>query len=405
MILALVLLAVSLVLLGVTYGAPEAGMARLGVAATLAMVFAAYLTPVVGEAARRFGILDRPDGRLKTHTGPVPYLGGLALGLAFCLSLALVFRFDQRVTGLLLAGAVALLLGLVDDLGRLSWRVKLAGQGLAVLVLLKNGVVSDIAALSPPVNLALSALWLLTLINAFNLIDIADGLAPGVALFASAAFVVVAIFDGSALLAIFAATLFGALAGFLPFNFTPARIYLGDAGSMFLGITLGGISLSGSYTAASAWGLLAPVLILAVPLFDTAFVMAVRLARGDNPCLGSPDHFAVRLRRAGWRAGPIALLACAATVATSAAAITLLVAPPSVARGVVLIAAAGFGLAALALLRVPRPGARAERAVEPQPVESQPVESAWTVVGIDDGMFDGDLPSTPSSTRRGGVRA
>ena len=400
MILALVLLAVSLALLGATYGAPEAGMARLAVSATLAMVFAAYLTPVLGEAARRFGILDRPDGRLKTHTEPVPYLGGLAVGLAFCLSLALVFRFDQRVTGLLLAGAVALLLGLVDDLGRLSWRVKLAGQMLAVLVLLKSGVVSDITALSPAANLALSAVWLLTLINAFNLIDIADGLAPGVALFAAAGFVVVAVFDGAALLAIFAATLFGALAGFLPFNFPPARIYLGDAGSMFLGITLGGVSLAGSYTASSPYGLLAPVLILAVPLFDTVFVMAVRLARGTNPCLGSPDHFAVRLRRAGLSAPRIALIACAATVLTSAAGIALLAAPAPYARLIVVGAFGVLLVAALALLRLPGP-----RPAVATDVEVQSVESAWAVVGIDDGMFDTELPATPTPTRRGGARA
>jgi UDP-GlcNAc:undecaprenyl-phosphate GlcNAc-1-phosphate transferase len=123
-----------------------------------------------------------------------------------------------------------------------------------------------------------------------------------------------AIFSGAPLLAILAATLFGALAGFAPFNFAPARIYLGDAGSMFLGLTLGGISMAGSYTAVSHWGLAAPVLILAVPLFDTVYVMTLRLAHGRNPFLGSPDHLAVRLRHRGWSAQAIALTA---TVATS----------------------------------------------------------------------------------------
>ncbi len=231
------------------------------------------------------------------------------------------------MTGILLAGATALLLGLVDDLGSLSWRAKFAGQALAVLVLLKSGVVMSIAALPPWANIALSAIWLLGLTNALNLIDISDGLAPGVALFASAAFVVMALFTGAPLLAILAATLFGALAGFAPWNFAPARIYLGDAGSMFLGLTLGGISLAGSYTGMSAWGLMVPVLILAVPLFDTGYVMVLRMARGRNPFLGSPDHLAVRLRRRGWSAPAIAVAGIVATSLCSGAGMALLFLP------------------------------------------------------------------------------
>ncbi len=349
---AIILLGGSLAALAATYGTPSAGLARLGVGAGLAMLLAAIFTPVVAAAAARFGIVDRPDGRLKTHGAPVPYLGGLALGLAFFISLSLLFRYDQRMTGILLAGAVALLLGLVDDLGSLSWRAKFAGQGLAVLVLLKSGIMMDVAALPGWANVTLSALWLLALTNALNLIDISDGLAPGVALFASGAFVVAAIYDGAALLAILAAILFGALAGFAPFNFAPARIYLGDSGSMFLGLTLGGISLAGAYTGASPWGLLTPLLILAVPLFDTAYVMTLRLARGRNPFLGSPDHLAVRLRRLGWPASRIAGAACAATLACSTAGILLLFLPARLAPWPVLAVGAGLMAAGAALARV-----------------------------------------------------
>ena len=330
MLISLFLLA-SLLALTLTWGTPEAGLARLALAAAVAMGLSSYLTPRLGAAARRLGIVDRPDGELKTHGAPVPYFGGLAVGLAFFITLSVLFRYDQRLTGILLAGAVALLLGLVDDLGALSWKVKFAGQALGVLVLIKSGVVMNISFLPTGINVALSVLWLLALTNALNLIDISDGLAPGVALFATGAFVVAALFDGAALLAILAASLFGALAGFLPHNFAPARVYLGDAGSMFLGLTLGGISLAGSYTSASVWGLAAPVLILAVPLFDTAYVFTLRLARGRNPFLGSADHLAVRLRRVGWSASAIALAACGLTVLTSAAGLVLLFLPARLA--------------------------------------------------------------------------
>ena len=358
-VLSYLVLMASLLALALTWGTPFAGLARLGLALAVAMTAAAYFTPRVAHAARRFGIVDRPDGGLKDHREPVPYLGGLAVGLPFFLTLSVLFRYDQRMTGILLAGGIALLLGLVDDLGALSWRAKFAGQALGVLVLLKSGVVMDLAFLPPAANLVLSAFWLLALTNAFNLIDISDGLAPGVALFASGAFLVAAMFDGAALLAILAATLFGALAGFLPHNAAPARIYLGDAGSMFLGLTLGGISLAGSYTSASTWGLAVPLLILAVPIFDTAYVMTIRLARGRNPFLGSPDHLAVRLRRLGWSAESIALAAYGLTVLTSAAAMLLLFLPAHLAPWPV-IGVAGLLLAigiALARVDVRRPAA------------------------------------------------
>jgi UDP-GlcNAc:undecaprenyl-phosphate GlcNAc-1-phosphate transferase len=121
---------------------------------------------------------------------------------------------------------------------------------------------------------------------------------------------------------------------------------------MFLGLTLGGISLAGSYTAASPWGLAAPILILAVPLFDTAYVMLLRTLRGQSPFLGSPDHLAVRLRRLGWPPQRVALAACLTTAATSAAGVSLLFLPARLAFWPVLLVAGGLAAAGLALARV-----------------------------------------------------
>lgn len=264
-----------------------------------ALGVALWATPVVAAAATRFGIVDRPDGRLKTHTQPVPYLGGLAIYGAFLVSLAVSLDFDSEVLGILLAGALVVILGLVDDLGALGPWVKLAGQGIAVAVLLKSHVYIKLVFLPPWLILPLSALWLLAITNAFNLIDIMDGLSGGVAAVASALLFVVAAGAGRTMIATLLAALGGALLGFLRYNVEPARIYMGDTGSLFIGLMLGALAMNNSYTIHNRVAALAPAVILGVPLFDTLFVMYVRWRRGMPVMRGSPDHFALRLRK--WR--------------------------------------------------------------------------------------------------------
>ena len=265
----------------------------------IAALLAAWLTPRVRAAALRFGIVDRPDGRLKQHDEPVPYLGGLAIWLAFLLTLAATFRFSPDVMGMLLAGSIVVILGLVDDLGQLGPWTKLAGQLVAVLVLIKAGIYIKLTFLPVAVALPLSVLWLLATTNAFNLIDIMDGLAAGTAMIAAIVLLVAAELDGGVAAATMLAGLAGACLGFLKYNLQPARIYMGDTGSMFLGLLLGAVAMQNSYTQRNPLGALAPVLILGVPLFDTLFVMYIRWRRGLSVMLGSPDHVALRLRK--WR--------------------------------------------------------------------------------------------------------
>ena len=265
----------------------------------VAALIAGWVTPRMREAAIRFGIVDRPDGRLKTQREPVPYLGGLAIYLAFLLALALTLRFSEHVLGILLAGSIVVILGLIDDLGQLGPWIKLAGQLVAVGVLIKSGIYIQLTFLPPVVAVALSVLWLLAVTNAFNLIDIMDGLSAGNACVASLILLVVADLDGGVTAATLLAALAGACLGFLRYNFAPARIYMGDAGSMFLGLLLGALAMDNAYTRRNVVGALAPVLVLGLPLFDMLFVMYIRRRRGLPMMLGSPDHFALRLRR--WR--------------------------------------------------------------------------------------------------------
>ena len=264
-----------------------------------ALALSLWGTPLAGRAAMRFGIVDIPDGRLKRHRGPIPYLGGLAVFGAFLLTMALVFDFERRVLGLLLAGTLLVLLGLMDDFGALGVRAKFLGQGLATLVLIKSGITIQIAALPEWANAILTVLWLIGMTNALNIIDIMDGLASGTALVASLFLLAVAWLNGQAGIVLMTATLTGSLAGFLHYNRQPARIFLGDTGSLFVGMMLGALAMIGKYDAVNPIGYLTPLLILAVPLFDTLYVMTLRVLHGHNPFRGSPDHFPLRLARCG----------------------------------------------------------------------------------------------------------
>ena len=278
----------------------------------LAVGLSLYITPIVIEAALKYDIVDRPDGKLKTHDTPTAYLGGLAVYLAFLFTLALTFDFSSEVLGILLAGSMIVMLGVIDDLRPLGPGLKLLGQAVAVLVLMRAGLYIKIAVLPPGTGLVLTFFWLMATINAFNIIDIMDGLCPAVACIASAVLFIVALINRQTMMAILAVSLGGALIGFLRYNMRPARIYLGDAGSMLLGITLGALAMMGRYSDRNPVGYFAPLLILGVPLFDTAYVMMLRWRQGIPVIQGSPDHFALRVRRAGFSVRATVLLSCAA---------------------------------------------------------------------------------------------
>lgn len=317
----------------------------------LSALLTLYTTPLMRRAALQFGILDRPRGALKTHSEPVPYLGGLAVFSAFLVTLGVTFEFDHAVLGILLAGTLMLLVGLIDDLGVLSPGVKLASQLIAVVVLLKAGVYIKLVFLPPVVALAVSAVWLLAVTNAFNIIDIMDGLAAGVAAIAALFFAVVAIVHDESMVAVMSAALAGSLAGFLRYNSAPAQIYLGDSGSLFIGLTLAALAMNGGYTRSNLVGTLTPVIFLGVPLFDLALVSVLRLERGLSPLRGSPDHFALRLKRAGLGVrGAVGLSYAAATV-LGAAGLAIMTADSDRQASLILLSLFAGAIAAALVLR------------------------------------------------------
>lgn len=310
-----------------------------------------YATPLLREAAIRFGILDRPDGALKNHAEPVPYLGGLSVFVGYLFALALTFEFGQELLGILLAGTLMLLVGLIDDLGALSPWQKLLGESVAVLVLLKAGVDVQLVFLPPAMALLVSVLWLLAVTNAFNIIDVMDGLAAGVGAIVSLFLAALAVRSGQPMVAAMSAALGGALFGFLRYNAHPARIYLGDAGSLFVGLTLAALSMNARFTDRNVLGALAPPILLGLPLFDLAFVSAIRLQNGRSPFRGSPDHFPLRLRRAGWSVPRTAAFCYGVTAALGLVAVAVVEGRNEGVARAIIVGLGGVLVVAAAVLR------------------------------------------------------
>jgi UDP-GlcNAc:undecaprenyl-phosphate/decaprenyl-phosphate GlcNAc-1-phosphate transferase len=308
-------------------GFPMAGYAA---ASFLASWFLSlYLTPIFRDAANRFGIVDRPDGRLKTQNEAVSYLGGLAVFSAMLFPVAIFLRFSDRLMGLLLASTIIVLLGVIDDIGKLSPRIKILVQVIAVFLMVKSGIRIRVAVLPPLACVILTFLWMILMTNGFNLIDVMDGLAGGVATVSGATLAVVFYLQGSAMGVILCASLCGALAGFLRYNRFPAQIYLGDTGSLFLGFLLGGLAIGGDYTHRNHLGWISAFAIFAIPLFEIFFLSYLRFRRGMSILAGSRDHFGLRLRKWRLTTGQTVIASCIAAAASAGVGILAMFLTPA----------------------------------------------------------------------------
>jgi UDP-GlcNAc:undecaprenyl-phosphate GlcNAc-1-phosphate transferase len=328
----------------------------LALACALALALA--LTPLVRGAALRSGALDAPDGRLKLQAKPVPTLGGLAIYFAFALALLVAAPWGPVPLVLLGGGGLLVAAGCLDDLGRLPLAGKLGAQSAAALLAL---LAADLRIhfvpfeSVPGLAFALSFLWLVGVSNALNFLDVMDGLAAGTAFVAASALALAGLVAGDAVLAAAGGALAGACLGFLVHNRPPARIYMGDAGSLLLGFALAALALRGRYTERSAWGVLAPLLILGVPVLEVAFVSLMRWRKGISPLRGSPDHVACRLRASGLPVPRVLALLWSAAALSAAAGLALQLAAPGVAPWIVLVWSLAALCACLPLARIAVP--------------------------------------------------
>lgn len=287
-----------------------------------ATVFSLLLVPAVREYARSRQIHDTPGGH-KSHSTPVPYLGGVAMVVAFSIAMVIgVFvrraaqfddgqvsiafgnlfsRGDGLVRELAVVLGLALLfaaMGLIDDLRGLSpWLRFVVGSGIAI-TLVSYGVVLQ-SPLPQWIEVVISVVWILGMTNAFNLLDNIDGLAAGTAAVASGAFFFIAVLNDQQYSALLAIGLAGAMLGFLRSNFAPATIYMGDAGSLFIGFMMAYLGLKMRTNVTEIPQLFAPVLVLGVALLDTTVVVVSRFRRGVSPFTGGQDHLSHRFLRLG----------------------------------------------------------------------------------------------------------
>jgi UDP-GlcNAc:undecaprenyl-phosphate GlcNAc-1-phosphate transferase len=266
-----------------------------------ALTFAIGGTPLARLVARRTGIMDRPAAR-KLHTTPIPLLGGAAMYLAFILALLLFGdrHYVAQMVGILVGATLVSFLGVWDDRRGLRPLLKLLGQIAAALILVVAGVQVRLLG-NQVLDVALTVFWTVGITNALNLLDNMDGLSGGVGAVASAFFVLLAAMSGQYLVGSLAAALTGACIGFLYYNFNPASIFMGDAGSLFLGFVLAAVGIKlrfPSNVPMVTW--MIPVLVLGLPIFDTTLVVISRLRRGVPVHVGGKDHVSHRLVAMGW---------------------------------------------------------------------------------------------------------
>ena len=290
----------------------------------IAALLTALIVPLVRRLGLRFGLIDRPDPR-KQHAVPMVRLGGVGMVAGFSLALAITWALggfgslepakDQLIWTTLAGALCFFVIGLADDLFALPPLPRLAGQVAVAMAVwsqgvrigaidlpLGLGVVGGGSALSLPDGLSLAAtvLWLVGITNAINWIDGLDGLAAGVGGIAAIGLLSVSFSLQQSAAGLLAAALAGACFGFLRHNFNPARIFMGDGGSYFLGFALAAISIVGPAKGLTTVSLLFPVLILSLPLADMSAVIMGRLSEGHSPFYPDRRHLHHRLLRAGF---------------------------------------------------------------------------------------------------------
>ncbi|GAB4033409.1 MAG: MraY family glycosyltransferase [Elusimicrobiota bacterium] len=274
----------------------------------LALGLSLVFVPLVRYFAIRFGLYDSPN-EIKTHKGAVPVLGGLGIFAAFSMALVIMRFSTSFPTGtlrdlryILIGSFLILCLGAIDDLKKpngLSVGFKFAAQFIIAIFMVFSGF--QIKFISPEyLSFVLSVLWIVGVSNAFNIIDIMDGLSSSQVLSAGLALWFISLPSEHIYVNFLAAAISGAALGFIPNNFSSKRkIFMGDSGSLFCGFVMAILSLGGEYSKNNILGVYAPLFILAVPIYDTFFVSVMRMKKGISPFSGSRDHYALRLEKIG----------------------------------------------------------------------------------------------------------
>ena len=281
-------------------------IARIAAALVAAILIAFIATPVVKSLAEKVGAVDVPKDTRRMHNHPIPRMGGLAIFLGFLLSTLIFVPLSNAMQGMLLGSVIIVILGIFDDIYALPALPKLVVQIAAALAAVLHGNVIQVIS-NPNIfsdnpywvlgawAVPVSVIWIVAITNAVNLIDGLDGLAVGVATISSLTMLVIAMLVSDSLVALMMAALAGSCIGFLPYNHNPAKIFMGDTGSTFLGFVLATVSIQGLFKFYTIISFAVPFLMLGLPLFDTCFAILRRLSKGQNPMAPDRSHVHHRL--------------------------------------------------------------------------------------------------------------
>lgn len=274
----------------------------------VAFVFSFAATPLSYRLAFKIGAVDVPKDSRRMHKKPIPRLGGLAIVFGFLVSICCFGQMTRELAAMLVGAAIIFVMGMVDDCKNLNAKLKFVIQIIAALVVVIGGNIRIVAMTNPNIfsdnpYLVLpwwlsgiaTILWIVFITNAVNFIDGLDGLAAGVSAIMSVSLVFVAVRMGNYSVAIIGLALMGACFGFLPFNFNPAKIFMGDTGSTFLGFILATLSVQGVFKSYAIISFAVPLLILGLPLFDALFAMIRRIYHGQSPMSADRGHLHHRL--------------------------------------------------------------------------------------------------------------
>lgn len=272
---------------------------KIVLAFVLAMIVSFAATPLVKRMAYKVGAIDVPKDDRRMHNVPIPRLGGLAIFIAFLFSTLLFYgEIDMKIQGILLGLVMIVILGVMDDIMALpalpKFLVQIAAAAVAVYHDCRIESVGDLQ-LSHWVSIPVSIIWIVAITNAVNFIDGLDGLAVGVSAISTASMLVIAIISAVTLgadwrVCIILAALLGSCLGFIPYNFNPAKIFMGDTGATFLGFVLACLSITGLFKTYAAISFAVPFLVLGLPIFDICFAFLRRILKGQNPMKSDRGH-------------------------------------------------------------------------------------------------------------------
>ena len=281
------------------------------IAVLAAALISFVLTPVVKALAPKFGFVDIPKDERRMHKRPIPTIGGLAISTSFVLVSLFVCQPSRQFLGMLAGALVIVVLGVVDDKYDLNAKLKLLVQIIAAAIPVSQGVV--IRYISHPfgflgvpylslgvIAVPVTIFWIVAIVNAVNFIDGLDGLSVGVCSISSLSMGIIALMLGQGNEAVILATLLGACLGFLPYNFNPAKIFMGDTGATFLGFMLACMAVSGLFKLYAVISFVVPILVLGVPLFDICFACIRRLCHHVSPMHADRSHIHHRLIDSGF---------------------------------------------------------------------------------------------------------